>query len=42
MTHPKGHGTASRQAFPLNETIAVGAILALVAWAVLTWSGIGS
>ena len=41
MTHPTGPGPAARPAFPINETIAVGAILALAAWAVLTWSGIG-
>jgi len=35
------HAAASRPAFPLNETIAVGAILALATWAVLSWSGIG-
>ena len=34
-------GAASRPTFPLNETIAVGAILALVIWAVLAWSGVG-
>ena len=28
--------------FPLQETIAVGAIVALVAWAALTWSGHGA
>ena len=33
---PHGRG------FPLNESIAIGAILALVAWAVIAWSGHGS
>ena len=42
MTHPTGPGPAARKAFPVNEAIAVGAILALAAWAVLTWSGLGS
>ncbi|MFM8494330.1 MAG: heavy metal translocating P-type ATPase [Planctomycetia bacterium] len=32
---PHGRG------FPLNESIAVGALVALVAWAVITWSGRG-
>ncbi|MCE9631812.1 MAG: heavy metal translocating P-type ATPase [Planctomycetia bacterium] len=31
----------ARKEFPLNETIALGAIVALAAWAVLTVSGIG-
>jgi heavy metal translocating P-type ATPase len=33
---PHGRG------FPLNESIAIGAILALVAWALVAWSGHGS
>jgi heavy metal translocating P-type ATPase len=34
-TPPHGRG------FPLQETIAIGALLALAAWAVLTWTGRG-
>jgi len=41
MTSPAG-GHTTKPAIPVNEAIAVGAILALMAWAVLTWSGIGA
>ena len=40
MTPPAG-GHATKPAIPVNEAIAVGALIALAAWAVLTWSGIG-
>ena len=33
---------ATKPAIPVNEAIAVGALLALAAWAVLTWSGLGA
>ena len=41
MTSHAPSGFVARHAWPLNETIAGGAILALLAWSVLTWSGIG-
>ena len=37
FTHP----TTAHKPWPMNETIAVGAIVALLAWGVLTWSGMG-
>jgi len=42
MTSPGASPHAARAAWPVTETIAVGAILALVAWGVLTVSGLGS
>ena len=42
MTHLAAVSNPPRAGLPLNETIAIGAILALAAWAVLTWSGAGS
>ena len=36
-THPK----TAHKPWPMNETIAVGAIVALLAWGVLAWSGMG-
>jgi heavy metal translocating P-type ATPase len=42
MTSPGASPHAARAAWPVNETIALGAILALVAWGVLTVSGLGS
>jgi heavy metal translocating P-type ATPase len=41
MVQAAPHAAAPQSAFPLNETIAVGAILSLATWAVLSWSGIG-
>ncbi len=41
MSQALPHAAAPRSAFPLNETIAVGAILALATWAVISWAGIG-
>lgn len=41
MSSTPAFPTATRKPWPVNETIAVGAILALVAWGVLAWSGIG-
>jgi hypothetical protein len=41
MSQALPHAAAPRSAFQLNETIAVGAILALATWAVISWAGIG-
>ncbi len=41
MTTTTGSATTGRSPFPVNETIAIGAIVALAAWAVLTGLGIG-
>jgi len=42
MTPAASAPHAPRAAWPVNEAIAVGALLALAAWGALTWSGIGS
>ncbi len=41
MSSTSTHPTAARKPWPMNETIAVGAIVALLAWGVLAWSGMG-
>ncbi|MFM7207363.1 MAG: heavy metal translocating P-type ATPase [Planctomycetaceae bacterium] len=41
MTSSAAAPHAQRPVWPVTETIAAGAILALAAWAVLTWSGVG-
>ncbi len=41
MSSTSTHPTAARKPWPINETIAVGAIVALLAWGVLAWSGMG-
>jgi heavy metal translocating P-type ATPase len=38
--HPD-HPAAARRPFPVTEAIAVGALVALAAWGVLVWSGVG-
>jgi len=42
MTSAASAPHGPRTAWPVNEAIAVGALLALAAWAILTWSGAGS
>ena len=41
MSSTSTHPTAAHKPWPMNETIAVGAIVALLAWGVLAWSGMG-
>ena len=41
MSSTSTHPTAAHKPWPMNETIAVGAIVALLAWGVLAWSGVG-
>ena len=41
MSSTSTHPTTAHKPWPMNETIAVGAIVALLAWGVLTWSGMG-
>jgi heavy metal translocating P-type ATPase len=41
MSHAPRATGRDRPALPTNEVIAVGALVALAAWAALTWSGIG-
>ncbi len=41
MPQATGNTAVTRSGYPLNETIAAGAILALVCWAALSWAGIG-
>ena len=38
---PAGPPSSRSSRLPINELIAVGALLALAAWAVITWSGRG-
>jgi heavy metal translocating P-type ATPase len=40
-TTPAAPSTAVARPLPINELIAIGAILALAAWALITWSGRG-
>ena len=41
MSSTSTHPTTAHKPWPMNETIAVGAIVALLAWGVLAWSGMG-
>ena len=41
MSSTSTHPTTAHKPWPMNETIAVGAIVALLAWGVLAWSGVG-
>ena len=41
MPSTSTHPTTAHKPWPMNETIAVGAIVALLAWGVLAWSGMG-
>ena len=41
MSSTPAYPTTAHKPWPMNETIAVGAIVALLAWGVLAWSGMG-